>query len=436
MIARHSHLGLHMRKIALIAAAAALLTAGLQAPAWAAAPDAPTDVSVAWADSSTVKVTWVDTDLANSLYWQQPGGAEVKLVDIVSTAANEYLFPVTVFPKNLDKAKLIVKSSNPDGLSAPAPSPEFDTFIPAAPVLQDANLAANLSTALKWTQPTADATPNDPLDGPAHEGIEVTAVRPNGSTESLGTYDAGTTSATVAPQPRPTTFVLSSVGPWGKAKGAKTVKVGTLGAGMTVPSTALYSNRLLIKSTLDLFTSPGREERASGIPVELQARAKSTDAWKTWGRYSGNTTAAFDTGIASLGNRQYRLWVPARKVVSSNVIVLTPAASTGVKSSKTLVKIVSGGFNPTVTRPGARWTFSLKVLPAVTVRGTWQYWNWDTNTWYSDGRIQITKGSYYYRSDPDSELGTIRLRVVVPTVVVNGLTVNANTSPGYNQTVR
>ncbi|MFI5736444.1 hypothetical protein ACIA49_40385 [Kribbella sp. NPDC051587] len=426
-----------MRKTALTAAAAALLTAGLQAPAWAAAPDAPTDVTIAWADSSTVKVTWVDTDLANSLYWQQPGGAEVKLVDIVSTAANEYLFPVTVFPKNLDKAKLIVKSSTADGLSDPAPSPEFDTFIPAAPVLQDANLTANLSTALKWTQAaTADATPNDPLDGPAHEGIEVTAVRPDGNTESVGTYDAGTTSATVAPQPRPTTLTLSSTSPWGKAKGAKTVKLGTLTSGMTVPASALYSNRLAIKSWLFIHSTGNIVERASGIPVELQARAKSTDAWKTWGRYSGNTTAAFDTGIASLGNRQYRLWVPARKVVSSNIIFLTPAASTGVKSSKTLVKIVSGGFSPTVTRPGARWTFSLKVLPAVTVRGTWQYWNWNTNTWYSDGQLQITKGSYYYRSDPDSELGTIRLRVVVPTVVVNGLTVNANTSPGYNQTVR
>lgn len=425
-----------MRRITLAAAAVAVLTAGLQAPAWAAAPDVPTGVTIDWANGgSNIKLSWTDTGEANSVYWQLPGGNELKFGEVASTAANEFLFPTSIFTKNLDKVKLIVKSSTADGESASAPSPEFDTFVPAAPALQDATLATNLWTQLKWTQAaTADATPNDPLDGLAYEGTEVTALRPNGTTQSLGFYGAPATSATVAPQPRPTTFTLSSVSPWGKAKGARTVKLGTLGAGITVPASAQFSNRLPIKSTLDLFTSPGREERASGIKVELQARAKSTDAFKTYGRYDGNTTAVFDTGIAALGNRQYRLWVPARKVVTSNVIVLTPATSTSVKSSKTYVKFGAGGFNPSVVRVGGRSTFSVKILPALSVKVKLQ--GWTGSKWIALGDLPLTKGSYVERGDIETERYTVRVRVVAPTVVVNGLTVLANTSPAYNLTVK
>ncbi|MET7283508.1 hypothetical protein ABZS29_35100 [Kribbella sp. NPDC005582] len=424
-----------MRKFALAAAAVAALTAGLQAPAWAAAPDVPTGVTIAWADSSNIKLTWTDTGEANTVYWQLPGGNELKFGDVASTAANEFLFPASVLAKNLDKVKLIVKSTNADGESASAPSPEFDTFVPAAPALQDATLAANLSTQLKWTLPaTSDATPGDPLDARGYEGIEVTALRPNGTTQSLGVYSFATDGATIAPQPRPTTFTLTSISPWGKAKGARTVKLGTLGAGITVPASAQFSNRLPIKSTLDLFTSPGREERASGIKVELQARAKTTDAFKTYGRYDGNTTAAFDTGIAALGNRQYRLWVPARKVATSNVIVLTPATSTSVKSSKTYVKFGTGGFSPSVVRVGARSTFSVKILPAVSVKAQLQ--GWTGSKWIALGDLPLTKGSYVERGDIETERYTVRVRVIAPTVVVNGLTVLANTSPAYNLTVK
>ncbi|MFK4084276.1 hypothetical protein ACI2LF_09230 [Kribbella sp. NPDC020789] len=424
-----------MRKIALAATAVAALSAGLSTPAFAAAPDAPTDVKIAWADSSHIKLTWADTDLANTVYWQLPGGNELKFGDVASTAANEFLFPTSLFTRNLDKVKLIVKSSTADGLSEPAASPEFDTFVPAAPALQDANLLPNLSTQLKWTQAAvADGTPNDPLDDPSQEGFEVTALRPTGTTESLGGFDAGTTSATIVAQPRPTTLTLLGINPWGKTKGARTVKLGTLGAGITVPATAAYSNRLAIKSTLDLFTSPGREERASGIKVELQARAKSTDAWKTYGRYDGNTTAAFDTGIASLGNRQYRLWVPARKVVTSNVIVLTPATSTSAKSSKTYVKFGPGGFSPSVIRVGARSTFSIKILPAVSVKVKLQAWT--GSSWVDIVSLPLTKGSYVERGDIETERYSVRVRVTVPTVVVNGLTVNATTGPAYSLTVK
>jgi hypothetical protein len=423
-----------MRKTALTAAAAALLTAGLQAPAWAAAPAAPTDLTVDWS-AGKVHLTWKDAGEANQIFAEYDGGTPALIASVTSEAGNE--FSLTGPLAASDKVRLIVKAVLAEEVSDGTATPLFDTRRPAVPVLKDANLTAASTAAISWTLTgVADQTPGDPLDIAGPGSVKANIDLPGTATQAV-TFPADQTAGNLPPVARPAAIKLSAVNEWGEsAQDAKILRLGTLGAGITVPSKAVYSARLAIKSTVDLFTSEGREERASNVKVELQARAKSTDAWKTWGRYDGNTTAAFDTGIASLGNRQYRLWLPARKVVSGNVIALTPAASTSAKSSTTLVKIVSGGFNPTVGRPGTRWTFSLRILPAVTVRGTWQYWNWDSNTWVNDGKIQLTKGSYYYRSDPDSELGTIRLRVVVPTLVVNGLTVNANTSPGYNQTIR
>ncbi|TDC30127.1 hypothetical protein [Kribbella albertanoniae] len=423
-----------MRKTVLTAATAALLTAGLQAPAWAAAPDAPTDLTVGWT-AGKVHLTWKDTGQANQIFVEYDGGAPALLASVTSDGGDEFSLSNSLTAS--DKVRLIVKAVVGEEASDGTATPLFDTRRPAVPALKDANLTATSAAAITWTLAgVADQTPGDPLDIAGPGSVKATIDLPGTATQAV-TFPADRTSGTLPRVARPAAIKLSAVNEWGEgATGARILRLGTLGAAITVPGKAVYSARLAIKSTVDLFTSEGREERASDVKVELQARAKSTDAWKTYGRYTGNTTSAFDTGIASLGNRQYRLWLPARKVALSNVIALTPAASTSAKSSTTLVKIVSGGFNPTVGRPGTRWTFSLKILPAVTARGTWQYWDWDTNTWYNDGRIQLTNGSYYYRSEPDFELGTIRLRVVAPTVVVNGLTVNANTSPGYNQTIR
>ncbi|TDD57463.1 hypothetical protein E1263_23730 [Kribbella antibiotica] len=423
-----------MRKIVLTAASAALLTAGLQAPAWAAAPAAPTDLTVDWA-AGKVHLTWKDAGEANQIFAEYDGGTPALIASVTADAGNEFSLSAPLTAS--DKVRLIVKSAVGEEASDGTPTALFDTRRPAVPALQDANLAANLTTALAWTLgAVADQTPGDPLDLPGNGAVRANIDLP-GTATTFYSFAPGEPSGIVPAYARPTAIKLSAFNEWGQsAQDTKTVRLGTLGAAITVPSKAVYSARLGIKSTVDLFTSEGREERASDVKVELQARAKATDAWKTYGRYTGNTTAAFDTGIASLGNRQYRLLLPARKVVSANVIALTPPTSTSPKSSTTLVKIVSGGFNPTVGRPGVRWTLSLKVLPAVTVKATVQSYNWDNNTWYNDGTVQLTKGSYFYRSDPDSELGTIRLRFVAPTVVVNGLTVNANTSPAYSQTIR
>ncbi|TDD57467.1 hypothetical protein E1263_23750 [Kribbella antibiotica] len=420
-----------MRKIAAVAASAVVLTAGLQAPAWAAAP--ATDFELSW-QGRQIHLTWKDSDEENIVLAEYADLGQTYLFENQPAGGtNEVTKFSTLYPS--DKVRFILRTVASDGSSEDTLSPWFDTRHAVAPVLQDANLLPNLSTQLKWTQATIeDKTPGDPFDVPSGEKIQALVDLPGTATAGYD-FAAGTTSGVVPAQARPAAIKVVGYNNWGEAEGTKTVRLGTLGAGITVPASAVYGARLGIKSTLDLFTSQGREERASGIKVELQARGKTTDAWKTYGRYAGNTTTAFDTGIGSLGNRQYRLFVPARKVASGNVIVLTPATSTSAKSSKTMIKFVSKGFTPAAASTGTKVDITAKIQPGVTVRGTLQ--DLVGSRWTNLFAVQFTKGSMlkHARAGVDKP-GTYRYRIVLPAITVNGLTLSATTSPTFNFTLR
>ncbi|MFB6720300.1 hypothetical protein ACFCV3_09085 [Kribbella sp. NPDC056345] len=421
-----------MRRFALAATAVAALATGLQTPAFAAAPDTPTDLTIGWAGED-IRVTWKDDSVRSVVYIEKEGEAPFIAMALPETGPNEALLKTYQF-KESDKTRIIVKSEVGDVLSAGAESAWFDASRPAVPALKDANLAANLTTTLSWTLgATTDSTPNDPLDVAGNGSVKATVDLPGTATSNY-TFATGTTSGVVPAQPRPAAIRLSATNEWGSsAQDAKIVRLGTLGAGTTVPASAVYGARLGIKSTLDLFTSEGREERASGIKVELQARAKTTDAWKTYGRYAGNTTAAFDTGIASLGNRQYRLYVPARKVVSGNVIALTPAASTSAKSSKTLIKFVSKGFTPTHPARHARVDVWAKIQPAATVRGTLQVLL--KGKWSNVFPVQFRNGSMLVHANTGADRGPYSYRIALPAVTVNGLTLSPTTSSPFPITI-
>ncbi|MFI5736445.1 hypothetical protein ACIA49_40390 [Kribbella sp. NPDC051587] len=420
-----------MRKIVLAATAVAALTAGLQTPAWAATTDAPTDATISWTTDRTIQLTWGDQGEANIIRveYETPHRFEW-LAGTDTQQLNRVILPPTLAEG--DRVRLLV--SNGDDFDHSAPTAWFDTRRPSVPGLRDAQLTDKLNINLSWTTPsTADPTPGDPMDLPVDVTFEAQATLPNGARDSFP-IASGQTSAVLPPQPRPAAIRLVARNEWGETPDTKLVRLGTMGAGISVPASAVYSSRLGIKSTLDLFTSEGREERASGIPVELQARAKTTDAWKTYGRYAGNTTTAFDTGIASLGNREYRLLVPARKVVSSNVIALTPATSTSVKSSTTLVKFTAAGFTPTTDQVGTTVKLSVKIQPAATVQATLQ--RWDGKKWLNGVKIQLTKGSALVLIKAVGRGTTSRYRVTVPAVFVNGLTVSATSSSAFTLTVR
>ncbi|TDD57466.1 hypothetical protein E1263_23745 [Kribbella antibiotica] len=423
-----------MRKIALAVTAVAALSAGLQTPAFAAAPDAPTDFTIAIQDLH-LQLAWKDDNAKNIVYVEQEGQAPYVLTTLAETAANQFALPAFRL-KESDKTRLIVKSEVNGELSEGAVSAWFDTHRPAAPVLQDANPDGQ-NTKLTWTlAAVADSTPNDPLDVAGTGTVRATTSSPGGHSYSQD-FPAGSTSGVVSAHPRPSRINLSAWNEWGGSSDAvKVVRLGTLGAGITVPAKAVYGARLGIKSTLDLFTSEGREERASGIKVELQARGKTTDAWKTYGRYDGNTTTAFDTGIAALGNRQYRLFVPARKVVSGNVIVLTPATSTSAKSSTTSIKFVSAGFTPGTVKPYGDSSLTAKIQPAATVKGMLQYYNSVSKKWINALPVQFKNGALLVRDSAGDTRGTTHFRINLPAITVGGLTLSATTSATFGLTIK
>jgi hypothetical protein len=109
-----------------------------------------------------------------------------------------------------------------------------------------------------------------------------------------------------------------------------------MAAGFTVPTQVTFGDTIAINGTLNEYLSIYAEELDAGIPVWLQARATTTSAWKTVGRYLGETKNPFPILIDSVGGRQYRLWVPTRKEVTTVAINLTPAASTSARTSTTL----------------------------------------------------------------------------------------------------
>ncbi|GAB3937458.1 hypothetical protein GCM10029976_050520 [Kribbella albertanoniae] len=421
-----------MRKIALAVTAVAALSVGLQTPAFAVAPDAPTDLTVAWVDGK-VHLTWKDNGDANLVYAEYDGGTPGLIASLTAAGGNEISLtnPLTAS----DKVRLIVKASNGTEVSEGTATPVFDTRRPAVPALKDANLVAVSTASISWTlAAVADQTPGDPLDVAGAGAVKANIDLPGTATNSH-TFAVGATSGVLPAVARPAAIKLSAVNEWGdSAQDVKVLRVGSLAAGMTVPARAVYGSRLAIKSTLDLFTSEGREERASGIKVELQARAKTTDAWKTYGRYAGNTTAAFETGIASLGNRQYRLLVPARKIVATNVIALTPATSTSAKSSVTLTKFISAGFTPAVANRGANVDLSARISPASTVKARLQFW--DGQAWFDAGPLQFNNGYALQHGGAGDEPGSARFRITVPAVLVNGLTVSATTSSAFTLTIR
>ncbi|GAA1705351.1 hypothetical protein GCM10009745_61260 [Kribbella yunnanensis] len=418
-----------MRKLAAVAASAVLLTVGLQAPAWAADP--ATDFELSWLNAK-LHLTWKDNGEQNIVLAEYDGQQEpVLFANLAAGEPNDIQGFSNLQPA--DKVRFILRTVAADGSSVDTLSPWFDTRGPAAPALQDANLLTNLSTTLKWTQGAVeDKTPGDPLDVPGNGTVKAVVDLPGTATKSYP-FAAGTTTGTIPAQARPAAIKLIAVNEWTETADTKTVRLGTLGAGITVPASAAYGNRLGIKSTLDLFTSEGREERASSIKVELQARTKTTDAWKTYGRYTGNTTTAFDTGIASLGNRQYRLWVPARKVVSGNVIALTPASSTSAKSSKTLVKFLSKGFTPAHPARHANVDVWAKIQPAATVRGTLQVLL--NNKWSNVFPVQFRNGSMLTHANVGNDRGHFLYRIALPATTINGLPLSPTTSSAFPITI-
>ncbi|GAA1705340.1 hypothetical protein GCM10009745_61230 [Kribbella yunnanensis] len=420
-----------MRKYAVLATSAVLLTAGLATPAWAAA-EAPTDVRLAW-DDGKIRVTWNDDGSANSIRAVYPRtGASVIIGGRIEGETNELVFSPGKLTIDEDQVQITVASGTSSSWGTPTASASFDTRRPVSPDVYDAELLADRSVRVRW-RPTvgADKTPGDPLDRPAAEDWFEARVEKRYGGDPLGTYPvaAGVTSVTVPAQSQLTTVDILTGNGWGQLyPTGRAVYAGTLRAGIAVPAQGTFSERLKIESTL-VGTSENTE-----FPVQLQARATSSAAWKTVGRYTANTQVPFDTGIASLGGRQYRLWVPALKKIGRGAIQLVPAGSTSAKSSQTMTRFAVAGFTRSTVQVGVTVNLSVKIQPGLTVRGTLQ--RWANGAWRTGPAVQIKNGTALVPFKAAGRGTTTRYRVTVPKLSYNGLPLAPSVSKTFTLTVR
>ncbi|MFF1817093.1 hypothetical protein ACFVWG_07340 [Kribbella sp. NPDC058245] len=418
-----------MRKYAVLAASAVLMTAGLATPAWAAS-EAPTDVQLSW-DDGKIRVTWNDDGAANSIRAVYPRtGTSVIVGGRIEGETNELVLTPGKLRFDEDQVQITVASGPAGNWGTPTASAAFDTRRPASPDVYDAELLADRSVRVRWRPTVAeDKTPGDPLDGAA-DVFEARVEKRYGG-DPLGTYPVanGVTSVTVPAQSQLATIDIFTRNNWGELyPTGRAVYAGTLKVGIAVPAQGIFSERLKIESTL-----VGTSENID-FPVELQARPTSTAVWKTVGRYTGGTQVAFETGIASLGGRQYRLWVPARKKIGGSAIELVPAGSTSAKSSQTMTRFAVAGFTRSTVQVGVTVNLSVKIQPGLTVRGTLQHWA--NGAWRTGPAVQIKNGTALVPFKAAGRGTTTRYRVTVPKLGYNGLPLAASVSKTFTLTVR
>ncbi|MFC9687929.1 hypothetical protein ACFTSF_05280 [Kribbella sp. NPDC056951] len=415
-----------MRKLLASATTAAVMAATLSTPAWAADP-APTDVQISWAGDQ-IRVTWADDGAANTIRTTVPAdGGSAVLGGRVEGETNELMVSPSMLGADREQVQITVASGTTGHWGAPTASVTFDTRRPAPLFIQDADLLADRSVRLRWTQATrADQTPNDPLDRPTSEDWRLVWVDQWAGSRRLATYPIApdTTTMTVPAQAEPWTSTSVQTGNvWGRSvsgplEDSRTVHTGTQRAGISVPAQGVFGERLGIYSTLD-----------ANHPVQLQARPTSTAPWKTVGRYSGSVGRPFETGIASLGGRQYRLWVPAVKEIEEGWIDLFSAASTSAKSSQTTTKFAVVGFDKKAAELGTNVYLTVKIQPGVTVRGNLQ--RWANGSWRSGPVVQIKNGAMVRMPIKTALKGETRYRVVLPKFSYNGLPILATTSKTF-----
>ncbi|MFC9687926.1 hypothetical protein ACFTSF_05265 [Kribbella sp. NPDC056951] len=112
-----------MRKLVALGTTAVLLTAGLSTPAWAAAPEAPTDVQVAWVDGR-VRISWQDQGEANTVRVEYPDRPLIQVVEFTEAGAPNEAFVNRFVDDN--RVRVTVTTKDGGEQSTATPSAWFD----------------------------------------------------------------------------------------------------------------------------------------------------------------------------------------------------------------------------------------------------------------------------------------------------------------------
>jgi hypothetical protein len=419
-----------MRKALATTAAVVLLTAGLSGTAWATAPDAPTDVQVSWTDDGKVRVTWKDNGEANQVVAVFPDTG-YRLGLPTADAPNELLLDPGRF-NEAPKVRVSVRTTGADqALSEPAYSPLFDTHIPPALTIGNAQALSTTSVRVWWQADTfVDETPNDPLDQPTGTWAKAFVTGPAEGQETEFVARGGVSTADVPVRRGPLTIRLRTGNEWGwAALGVNnTVRVGTMSVTSPVSTPTRWSGISWNARLLANFPEIIHNEV---FPVEVQARPNSSSPWKKAGWNAGQIDGkVFYPSAGAAGGQEYRVWVPAGQIFSGDVIMVTPPASTSAQFIRKYSFINTGGYHEQTARVGVTVHRKVSVTPGLPLKAALQTWN--GKQWRYVRAIQLdSKGKADLAIRAAGRGTTQKYRIATPAVKVNGLPVEFSTSDAF-----
>ncbi|MFF1817092.1 hypothetical protein ACFVWG_07335 [Kribbella sp. NPDC058245] len=417
-----------MRKTLATTAAVVLLTAGLSGTAWAAAPDAPTDVQVSWADNGKVRVTWKDNGEANRILAVYPDTGYL-VAETTASASNEVFLNPSSFEAG-NQVRISVRSVGADQTySEPAHSPLFDTHRVPKLVINRAESLSTTSVRVWWQRDTfVDETPNDPLDQPAGTWVKATVTGPAAGQQTEYVV-RGVTTADVPVRRGPLTIKLSTGSEWGPTPAGEyqTVRVGTMSATSKLSPPARFTATNWDSKLLATFPEIIRNEV---FEVEVQARPNSSSPWKKVSRNGGQIDGKlFFTSAGAAGAQEYRLWVPAGFLYRDDVILLTPPASTAAQFVRKYAEIGTS-YAADTARVGVTVHRKIIVSPALPLKAALQ--KWDGKQWRYVRAVQLDSKGKADLAIRAAGRGTIqKYRIATPAVKVNGLPVEFTTSQTF-----
>lgn len=414
-----------MKKLAVVAGLAGLVSAGLAIPAHAEPADpAPTSVQISWKDETFqfVHVTWdEDVPRPNAVYLRVVGSATKKSIRYLpADGPNEIDLPAATVRLAGYKLVIDVAVGTAAGETSTATdSAAFDTIPAAAPTSVTATMSGSSTVKVSWkpgTSVNTDTTPGDPLDRNLQAIFQPMYRKPGAAAVPLGSRTAATTITFSDPKPSYLFFVQAR-NEWPDpadptAANSSTVDVEQVAPTASIPTWVIAGQNTVIRGT---FHGPPAK-------VILHARNSETSPWYvvTSGDFSNGS---YSFTLPSRGTRQYRV-VAGNKAAGAT---LWFGGYTPVVTTTTQQKVTMALAKSTVVRGYSSWG-TLTVKPAV--QGFADLQRWNGKTWVHVKNNAIIDGIAYFDM-PYWAVGAYTYRYYSAERVYNGLLVGAAYSQNF-----
>lgn len=367
-------------------ALAAGLAASLLVAAPASAEVVPTNVRVAWKDTTfqTVVVSWDEAEaVGNSIQLFKRGFSTAYYAgSVLADHPNSVEIPaVRIRDASWREGRdtpLEFAVSGPG--SGSVRSVGFDANTPDAPEVVSRTLSAAGVSTVRWKDTSRDTTPNDPLDRTEPLTYQVNYV-PTGSGKSYPIAARSAATQATYKLRSPYSLYVAGYNEWGNQFYRRLLTAEATRLMAKVPSWVVSQDSARVTGTY----TPSTESR----PVALQARNSSTSPWYVV------ASAVFRGGkfgfqLGTGGSRQYRVVTPTATYSAGAVIAY--GASTAPVASTTQLR-VSGFFTGDPIIAGMRNTAGVYVYPGVNTTAQLQRWN--GKAWSAVGPVAVKAGTGY-----------------------------------------